>query len=48
MFRSIGTTELLVIGLILVLFFGSKRLPEFSKGLKEALREFKKAAKNND
>ena len=44
MFRSIGTTEWLVIGGIVLLLFGGKKIPEFFKGIGEAVREFKKAS----
>ena len=41
---SIGTTELIVIAGIVLLLFGGKKIPEFFKGLGEAVREFKKTA----
>ncbi len=43
--QSIGITEWLVIAFIVVLLFGGKKLPEFFKGLGEALKEFKKASR---
>jgi sec-independent protein translocase protein TatA len=48
MFRSIGTNELLIIAAIVLLLFGGKKIPEFIKGLGEAVKEFKKAAKDSD
>lgn len=45
---SIGTTELIVIAAIILLLFGGKKIPEFFKGLGEAVREFKKSAKGID
>lgn len=48
MFQSIGTTEWIVIGLIILLLFGGKKIPEFFKGMGEAVREFKKASKDGD
>ena len=48
MLSSIGTTEWLVIALIVVLLFGGKKIPELFKGLAEALREFKKASKDSE
>lgn len=45
MFQSIGTTEWLIIALIIILLFGSKKITELFKGLGEAVKEFKKAAK---
>ncbi len=41
---TIGMQELLVIFLIVLLLFGSKRLPELARGLGKGLSEFKKAA----
>ncbi|CAN5351679.1 hypothetical protein BH10PAT1_BH10PAT1_1150 [soil metagenome] len=43
---GIGNTELLVVALILLLLFGGKKIPELAKGIGDALREFKKAAKD--
>jgi sec-independent protein translocase protein TatA len=39
---GLGTVELIVIGGIIVLIFGAKRLPEIGKGLGGAIREFRK------
>ncbi|HEX9653293.1 MAG TPA: twin-arginine translocase TatA/TatE family subunit [bacterium] len=41
---AIGMQELLVIFLIVLLLFGSKRLPELARGLGKGISEFKKAA----
>lgn len=41
--RSLGVPELLVIGAIVILLFGPKKVGELAKGLGEGLREFKKA-----
>ena len=48
MFRSIGTTEWLIIVFIVVLLFGGKKIPELFKGLGDAVKEFKKASKSPD
>lgn len=48
MFRSLGTTELLIIAFIVLLLFGGKKIPEFFKGLADAVKEFKKASKDTD
>lgn len=45
---SIGTTEWIIIAFIILLLFGGKKIPEFFKGLGEAVREFKKSAKDID
>lgn len=43
--QSIGSTEWLVIGAVVLLLFGGKKIPEFFKGLGDAVKEFKKASK---
>jgi len=43
---GLGTTELIIIGVIIFLIFGAKRIPEIGKGLGGALREFKKIKKD--
>lgn len=48
MFRSIGTTELLIIAAVVVLLFGGKKIPELFKGLADAVKEFKKASRDTD
>ena len=47
MLRSIGTTEWIIIAVILLLLFGGKKIPEFFKGLGESIREFKKSSKDS-
>ena len=37
----IGMPELILLGLVALLFFGPKRLPEMGRGLGKGLREFK-------
>lgn len=41
MIYMIGTTELLVIGLVVLLFFGGKKIPELMKGLGKGVKSFK-------
>jgi sec-independent protein translocase protein TatA len=48
MFRSIGTTELLIVAGIIIFLFGGKKIPEFFRGLSDAVKEFKKSAKDED
>jgi sec-independent protein translocase protein TatA len=38
---GIGFQEILVIGVFVLVFFGSKKIPEFMKGLGKGFREFK-------
>lgn len=42
----VGLTEILIIALIVILLFGGKKIPEFFKGVGEAIREFKKSSKD--
>jgi sec-independent protein translocase protein TatA len=44
MFR-IGTGELVVIFLIILLLFGAAKLPEIARALGRSIKEFKKGAK---
>lgn len=46
MLLGLGTTEWLIIALIIILLFGGKKIPEFFKGLGESVSEFKKASKD--
>lgn len=46
MLKNIGTPELILIGLVVVLLFGSKKIPEFMKGIGQAFREFRNASKD--
>ena len=39
---GLGTTELLVIGGIVFLLFGAKRLPQLGRGMGSAITNFKK------
>ena len=39
----VGTGELIVILLVVLVLFGGKKLPEFAKSLGVGIREFKKA-----
>ena len=42
---GLGTTELVVIGVIVFLIFGAKRIPDIGKGVGGAIREFRKVKK---
>jgi sec-independent protein translocase protein TatA len=46
MFGNIGTGEIILILLIVLIFFGAKKIPELAQGLGKGLREFRKAAKD--
>jgi TatA/E family protein of Tat protein translocase len=42
---GIGPTELVVVGVILFFLFGPRQLPKMAKGIGDAIREARKAAK---
>lgn len=44
---DIGFQELIVIFLIILLLFGGKKLPELSKSIGEAVKEFRNAMNGN-
>jgi sec-independent protein translocase protein TatA len=45
-FGSIGGWEVLLIMLVVLIFFGAKKVPELARGLGKGLREFKDATQN--
>ena len=42
---NIGATEIILILLVVLLFFGAKKLPELAQGLGKGIREFRKATR---
>jgi sec-independent protein translocase protein TatA len=46
MFGNIGTGEIIIILVIILVFFGAKKIPELASGLGKGMREFRKAAKD--
>ena len=42
---SIGIEKILLLGIVLVIFFGPNKLPELGKALGKGIQEFKKASK---
>jgi sec-independent protein translocase protein TatA len=44
----IGSTELLVLALLLLVLFGGSRLPELGRGLGLGIRRFKKSLRDDD
>jgi len=43
MLSNIGSTEIIIIAVIVLILFGGKKIPEMGRGLGEAFREFKKS-----
>ncbi len=44
MFGNLGGGEIFLIVLVILIFFGPKKIPEIAQGLGKGIREFKKAA----
>lgn len=47
MFGGIGGSEIVIVAVVLLILFGGKKLPEFTKGIGEAIREFRKGIKDD-
>jgi sec-independent protein translocase protein TatA len=45
---SFGMPEIILIGLVILLLFGGKKIPELMKGIGKGLTEFKKGMKEED
>ncbi len=45
MFGNIGTPELIVIAIILLVLFGGNKLPELTRGIVSTIKEFRNAYK---
>lgn len=43
---GLGTPEMIIIALVILLFFGAKKIPDFARGLGRGIREFKDALKD--
>lgn len=44
-FKNIGLPEIIIVAVILVVFFGGKKFPEFGRGIGDAVKTFKDALK---
>ena len=42
----IGTTEIIMIVIVIILLFGASQIPKLARSLGEGLKEFKKAVKD--
>jgi sec-independent protein translocase protein TatA len=45
---GMGTGEMIVIGIVLIVLFGAKKLPELGSGLGKALRGFQRSMHGTD
>lgn len=43
---GLGASEMIFIGVILLVFFGANKIPELMKGLGKGIKEFKDASKD--
>ncbi len=48
MFRQIGTGEIVLIVAVLVLFFGSRKLPDLARSIGKSARELRKGLSGDD
>lgn len=46
LFSMLGTTEMLVIAVVVLILFGAKKVPELMKGVGTGIKEFKKASRD--
>ena len=45
---DLGTKEIVVIAVVLILLFGSKKIPELAKGITDAIRHLRGAFRDGD
>jgi sec-independent protein translocase protein TatA len=45
---GLGTKEIIIIAVVLVLLFGSKKIPELAKSIVEAVKHLRGAFKDDD
>lgn len=45
---GLGGSELIIIGIIILLLFGGKKIPELMKGLGKGINEFKNSSKGEN
>lgn len=45
LFGTVGATEIIIVALIVLLFFGGKKIPELMKGIGKGVKSFKDGMK---
>ena len=45
---KLGYQEIVLIGLVILVMFGGRKIPELMKGLGSGIKEFKKATKEDE
>ncbi len=48
MFQNIGTGEILIIAIVLMVLFGGQKFPELAKGISQAMKEFRSGLNDED
>ena len=43
---KIGSTEIIIVAIVILVLFGGKKIPELVKGIAQAIKEFRNAFKN--
>ncbi len=46
MVGMLGTTEIIIIGVVVLVLFGARKVPELMKGVGTGIKEFKKASRD--
>ena len=47
-FLAIGTPQIILIVIVVLLLFGGRKIPELMRGLGSGIKEFKKATKEDE
>ena len=45
---TIGSTEIIIVAIVILILFGGRRIPEFVRSMGDAVREFRKAVKDDE
>jgi sec-independent protein translocase protein TatA len=48
MFPNIGLGEIILIAIVLMVLFGGQKFPELSRGIAQAVKEFRHALQDDD
>lgn len=44
---QIGSTEIIIVAIVILVLFGGKKIPEFVRSMGQAVREFRKSVKDD-
>ena len=47
MLKNIGTTEIIIIAVVILVLFGGKKIPELIRGSGQAVKEYRDAKKDD-